>query len=255
MFTQEQKKYLSGLIIAAVVVGIILLLGLAINAFKQTKYIGLDVESANVLTFSGEAEVRVVPDIANISFSVREEGEDASVAEDVVSEKVSVILDLLDDEGVDEKDIRTQNYNTSPRYDWVDGERILKGYVVNQSISVIVRDIDDAGDIVSLLIDNGADSLNGPQFEVEDDEFYEREARRQAIAAAKEKAEELADDLGVRLIRIVSFNENGGGFYPQPYMESAAYDAVSLSVQKAGPELPIGENIITASVTISYEIQ
>lgn len=255
MFTKEQKKYLSGLIIAGSVIGVILLIGLSLNAFKQTKYIGLDVEPANVLTFSGEAEVRVVPDVAKITFSVQEEAQEAKDAEDIVSEKISTLLKLLSDEGVEKKDIRTQNYNTNPRYDWSDGERQFRGYTVNQSISVTLRDIDRAGDIISLLIDNGATSLSGPSFEIENEELYERRARTAAIDAAKQKAQELADDLGVKLVRIVSFNENGEGIsYPQPYAE-ASYDMMALSAPKAVAEIPTGENIITASVSIGYEIQ
>ncbi len=254
LFTQEQKQYVGHLLVAALVLLIVFLGALSLNAFKNIKYVGTGGDVPNTLTFSGEAEVRIEPDIANISFAVEEINSDVSVAQEIVSEKISNILSRLEDMGIKEKDIRTSSYNTNPRYDWDDGERTLEGYSVRQNIDIIVRDIDDTSDIIGMLGEEKVTNLSGPYFEVEDQESYERIARKKAIDAAREKAEELADDLGVRLVRVVSFNENGNGGYPQPYAyaESASFDMAAV---KASPEIPIGENVVTARVTITYEIQ
>ena len=256
LFTQEQKNHVGNLIIGALVVLIIFLAALSLTTFKEMRYVGTSGDVSNTLTFSGEAEIRVEPDIANISFSVEEESESVSDAQEIVSEKISVILDGLDDLGLEEKDIRTSSYTTNPRYDWNDGERKLRGYIVRQSVNLIIRGIDDTNNVIALLGGEEVSNLSGPYFEVEDEEGYDRLARKEAIAAARKKAEELASDLGVRLIRIVSFNENGnnGSIEPYAYAESASFDLGGSNI-KSLPEIPTGENVITARVTITYEIQ
>ena len=63
----------------------------------------------------------------------------------------------------------------------------------------------------------------------------------------------LSKDLGVHLIRIVSFSENGN--YPMPlFAKGMMADSVTVSSAPA-PELPTGENKITSNVTITYEIR
>jgi uncharacterized protein YggE len=258
LFTQEQKPFVSHLLLAALVLLVIFLGVLSINTLKKTKYIGTGGNLPNTLTFTGNAEVRVEPDMANISFSVDEENEDVTQAQEVVSAKISNILERLQELGINTKDIRTSSYSTNPRYDWNEGERILTGYVARQNIDLIVRNIEDTSLIVGLLGEADVTNMSGPYFEIEDEEKYERIARRDAIAAAKEKAEELAEDLGVKLIRIVSFGENGGMDYPQPYdyAESLSFDgSVQTKQSVPSPEIPSGESIISATITITYEVQ
>ena len=258
LFTKDQNQYVGNLVIIVLVTLAIFLVAMSFNAFKSSRYIGTGGDVPNTLTFSGETEVRNHTDMAKNSFSFEKESDVVADAQEFVSEKISSTLKSLDSLGIKEKDIRTSSYNTNPRYDWNDGEQKLKGYVVSQSVDVIIRDISKTNAVVALLGEMGVTNLSGPYFDVEDKESYERLARKEAINAARAKAEELADDLGVKLIRIVSFNEGGNDTsYPQPYM-TARNEMVSMDAAgapKASPEIPIGENVVTANVTITYEIQ
>lgn len=256
LFTKEQKGYVGHLLVLGLVLLIILLGALSLQSLKNAKYAGTGGDIPNTLTFTGEAEVRIEPDMARVSFSVEEEADDANDAQEVVNEKIANMLDALEDLNISDKDIKTTYFNTNPRYDWNEGERILRGYVVTQGIEVIIRDVDSTNEVLGMLVEQGATNLSGPYFEIDDEEAYERVARKQAIKAAREKAEELAEDLGVRLVRIVSFNEGGNGYYPVPYAamgESLSYDSVATN--KSVPEIPTGENVITSNVTITYEIR
>ena len=94
--------------------------------------------------------------------------------------------------------------------------------------------------------------MSGPNFTIDDEEAFKREARKEAIEDAKEKARILADDLGVDLGRIASFSESGN-YYPV-YGMGEAYKTLDSVTSSAPAILPAGENTISADVTITYEI-
>ncbi len=135
------------------------------------------------------------------------------------------------------------------------GERILKGYIVDQSVSVKVRNVDVAGKLLTGVGERGASNVSGLNFTVDNNEELQKEARAKAIADAKEKAEELRKELGVSLVRVVSYGESGN--WPVPYYSKlgmgGAMDVRSESA--ASPEIPTGENKIISNVSITYEIR
>lgn len=225
----------------------------------------------NVITVTGTGEAYAVPDVAVFNFTSRHEAQTVKEAQSVVSEQVSAVLATLEGLGIEDKDIKTTSYNSYPRYEWKQervicnefgcppspgGNRELVAYEQSQSIQVKVRDLDKASAILQALGDAGVDSVNGPNFQVDDEDAVLTEARQQAIAKAKEKAELLADELGVKLGKVVSFSD-GGDYYPEPYMMRASFaeDMAYGGGIAPAPEIPAGENLLTASVTVSFKIK
>jgi uncharacterized protein YggE len=96
--------------------------------------------------------------------------------------------------------------------------------------------------------------MSGPNFTIDKEDVLKEQARKMAIDEAKEKAEKLSKDLGVKLVRIVSFSENNGG-YGMPMYYDKEMSAVSSAGRAPAPELPTGENKIISNVTITYEIR
>ncbi|MDQ5927671.1 MAG: uncharacterized protein QG633_109 [Patescibacteria group bacterium] len=271
-------------IVLTVYVGI-----LAIGKLREYSYIGSQYPSGNVITITGEGEVFAVPDIAEISFSVNEEAATLPEAQEAAAIKMNAAIEYLKAQGVDEKDIKTTNYSANPRYEYRNGgvtpmydtsvmyegetstgsaepmravsypvwdggdTRVLVGYDVYQTISVKIRDTDKAGELIAGVTAKGITDIYGPNFTIDDEDELQRDARHEAIEDAREKAEQLADDLDVRLVRIVSFNENGGGYYPMYAKMEMAMD--SDGAAPVAPTLTPGENRISASVTITYEIR
>ncbi len=257
------------------IVGAVYLVLLAVSTIKEYRYIGGNYPSANVITVTGEGEVFAVPDIAEFSFSVYAEATTVAEAQGMSAEKMNAIITYLKSSGVDEKDIRTTSYSANPKYEYsndprpmpVDigggaasemyypypGNQVIVGYEVRQTVSVKIREADEAGDIIGGVGSLGATDIYGPTLTIDDDEALQQEAREKAIEDARKAAKELADDLDVRLVRIVSFSENGGGY---PYYARAemtmAYDKDMVA---PSPEIPLGENTITSFVTITYEIR
>jgi uncharacterized protein YggE len=98
----------------------------------------------------------------------------------------------------------------------------------------------------------GATQISGLTFTFDNPDAIQQQARDKAIADAKTKADALAKQLGVSLVRVVSFNENTGGTGPQPMVYSTA---AGSAAKAAAPEISVGQNNVTDDVTITYEIR
>ena len=230
--------------------------------------------SENTISVSGQAEVDSAPDVATFSFTVKETATTTEDAQEVISEKMSKILDALDELDIAEEDIKTDSYTMYPKYEYVkvaqaepeialdgtryfpgnDRKQVQVGFDVSQQVSLKIRDFDQVPGALTAFGNLGVENLNGPNFQIDDPSALEEEAKKMAIRDAKEKAKRLTDELGVRLGKIVSFNEEGG-YYPQPYMARGAKMEMMAMEDSYMPELPAGENSITANVTIIYKIK
>lgn len=235
------------------------------EVYRNIKYVGQDVR--NVISFSGEGEVFAVADVATFSFSVVEEGKTPTEAQELATEKMNKAIEYLKKQEIEDKDIKTSNYNVYPKYEWqrevncftIDCPRnnqVLIGYEVNQSIIVKVRNIDNAGMVLAGIGELGVNNISGLNFTIDDEDALKREARKLAIEDAKSKAKELAKDLNVKLVRIVNFSESGA--YPYYATKAAFSDEMMIAGIGGGgavPEIPVGENRISSNITITYEIR
>lgn len=235
-----------------------------LTSLKAYRYIGGDNVPSNVITVSGVGEVFASADVATFSFGVEATASTVEAAQAQVTEGMSSSLEVLKQFGIEERDIKTQNYQVFPQYEYGNGVcnefrcgptgQTLTGYRASQSVFVKVRDLAEAGSIVGALGEAGATNISGLSFTIDDEDELKREARQMAIAEAKEKAKVLADDLGVRLVGIVSFSENEWGT-PMPFYAKAESFDSSMAQGSAAPQLPSGENTVTSQVNIVYEIR
>ena len=207
----------------------------------------------NTITVTGNGEVMMAPDSARFTFGLTERGDDVADAQGTLSERVQGIIDVLD-EFIAPEDVRTVNYNVSPRYDWVDGERRDRGFEIMQQTEITVRNLDDAGAVLALLGDARVNNLNGPIFEIEDEAVYERQAHTEALRDARLQAEATAEELGVRLKRVVGIYNNYQGGFPMPYQGDMMRAEMSVA-SAPSPQLSPGENTVTASVDVTYKIR
>ena len=240
----------------------------AVNEVREYQFMGRESLNAATISVTGEGEALAIPDLAVFSFSVVEEAKNIPEVQEVAAEKANKIIDFLKGEGVDEKDIQTSNYSVNPVYEYIDrvvycitypcppqNERVLRGYEVNQSLSVKVRETEMAGELVTGVGNLGVSYISGPNFTVDDEAELQREARAEAIADAEKKAKELAKDLGVRIVSVAGFSESGA--YPY-YFRAAAEDAkfgLGGMGGASAPSLPEGENKIISNINIIYAIR
>lgn len=237
-----------------------------VSEMKSYRYIGGGALASNTISFDGKGEVMASPDLATISFTIRETSKEMKDAQTKVTTKETAVLDFLEKNDVEKKDIKTESYSSYPKYDYgtpcyygsmmpcrQDTPKII-GYEVSEYVSVKIHDLAKVGEIVKGIGAVEISEITGPNFSVEKEDELKAEARKMAIEEAKAKAKVLSKDLGVRLVRIVNFSENGNGYYPMAYTAKGMMDSAS-SISAPAPELPTGENKITSNITITYEIR
>ena len=236
----------------------------SLGTLLQMRYIGSGGIPTNTISISGYGEAFAVADVATFSFTVSSKKATVAAAQEDATAKINTATAYLVDAGVDKKDIKTTDYSVYPQYEYraqacpaggycPGGTQVLTGYEVRQTTSVKARDTAKAGDLLAGVGSKGATEVSGLDFTFDDPNKLQTEARGKAISDAKQKADALAKQLGVRLVRIVSYNDNGR--YPIYYAKA---EAASYSIGGGGrvtPEIPVGEDKIISQVNITYEIK
>ena len=265
--TPKDKKNIIGAILISL--GFLSLFLLAKTVTEIRAYDRNNTDQQNLISVSGEGEAFAVPDIATVTFAGTGSAKTMAGAQKSLNEQIAKAMEFLKASGIAEKDIKTENYNSYPKYEYkytddvVCGaytcpprptNQVITGYEASQTVSVKVRDTDTAGTIIDGLGKAGLSNISGPSFSIDNEDEIKAEARKNAIDDARQKARVLARDLGVRLGDITSFSESSGG--QMYYAKDALLSPMAVSAP-ASPEanLPKGENKITSSVTITWEIR
>jgi hypothetical protein len=216
--------------------------------------------TGNTITVSDTGEIYAKPDLALNTFSVITEAKTVAEAMSENTKKMNAVIDFVKGQGVEEKDLKSTSFNVYPRYEYQKveteiypyppGKRVLVGYEVTQSLEVKIRDMEKIGEIIEGATGAGANQVGDLQFTIDKQDELKQQARAEAIKKAKEKAEKLAEQLGVKLVRITNFSESG----VVPY-----YGFEKVAAPMAGgaeaPQIETGENKIEVTVTITYEIK
>ena len=236
----------------------------SLSALMGLRYIGAGVQPTNVISVSGYGEAFGAADIATFSFSVVSEKSTVAAAQTDATNKINAITKYIKDAGVAEKDIQTTDYSVYPQYEYnqivcvsypcPSGRQVLKGYQVRQTTTIKVRDLAKAGELLTGVGGKGAIEMSGLQFTFDDPNKLQNDARGKAISDAKAKADQLAKQLGVSLVRVVSFNEGGGGQQVY-YAKSTSMGMGGDAVAQSAPEISVGQNKVTSNVSITYEIR
>lgn len=219
-----------------------------------------DVNGPAMISVSGTGTANAVPDTASISFTAQATAADVATAEKTMTDQVNKALASIKAAGVDDKDVTTSSYNVSPHYESTScGSGIYcpmittskaSGYDVSESVTVKVRDTSKVADVLGGLAKANVSNVSGPNFVVDDTQKVMQEARADAIAKAQADAKVLAQQLGMKLGKVVSFDE-GSGSSPTPYFKAAA---MSTDAAGSAPTLPVGQNEYSDTVTITYEL-
>ncbi len=200
---------------------------------------------------TGTGEVSVVPDVAILSLGVEAQAATVAEAQAQAAEAMDAVMDVLNDYGVAPKDIKTQYYSIYPVRRWDDGKETLIGYRVSNTATVKIRNVEDTGSIIDAVTAAGGDytRINGISFTVDDPDAYKVEAREEAMADAKAKAEQLAALAGVTLGKPTYIAESGG-YIPIYYDLRGAAEGVSAPTTPISP----GETEIRLTVQVVYSI-
>ncbi len=247
----EKSNYLSTILaIGLVIIALVLAIGI------KTK----SIEDKNKLSVSGSSTLTVEPDKAEVYVNIVTLEETAQQSRDKNSEITANVIDTLKKEGIRDSDIETSQFSIYPKYEYEDiievnirkSKQVLVGYEVVNILKVTTEDLDKAGRIIDISIDNEANDIERVLFGLT--KAKEKEVKQQAMILAsndaKEKAVALANNLGVRLRKPISISESN--FYYQPFefprtafLEKAVAAETVISPEKLD---------VSASVSIVYEV-
>lgn len=150
----------------------------------------------------GIGTVKAKPDMATIILGVETQDENLKVAQEKNSKIANELILTLKNMGVKEKDIQTIDYSVDKIYDYIDGERVFKGYKVTNKIEVTVRDIKKLGEIIDSAIEVGANIVNKIEFGLSNKYAYYDKALSLAVENAISKAKNIGNTVGANVNEI-----------------------------------------------------
>src|SRR3989338_3289786 len=208
-------------------------------------------QKSDTFQVSGTGEVSVPPDVASINVGVQAQAPTVKEVQEQLNSNIKRVSEAIKQVGVDQKDIQTTNYSINPNYDYRGTTQRITGYTASSNLSIKVKQIDKANDVIDSATASGANQVGGIFFEVDDKTKAENEARQKAVDEAKRKAQEAAKVAGFKLGRIINYSEDfGGGPIPLPYAMGAAESKIAAQPTQDEP----GSTEITVTVTLSFEI-
>ncbi|MCK9318376.1 MAG: SIMPL domain-containing protein [Methanoculleus sp.] len=206
---------------------------------------------------SGTGKVTTTPDQAIILFAVETENADVTTAQQENARRMDTVINALKNAGIPAKDIKTAGYNIIPVTESDDKlltDSRVKYYRVINTVEVTLNDVDRAGEIVDLAVENGANRVDRFAFTLSDakQQQFRSQALTAAVAQARGDADAVVAALGKTIIEVKEVNV-GNNYIPM------VYDGRLMSMEKAAGSaaptpLEAGEIDVTASVSISYII-
>jgi len=248
-------KKLFATFIGIFLVYLIVFLGVLIrNEIKKYDYIGIGDKSERMITVDAEGSVDVKPDIAMTTMGVTTKAKNVSDAQAENTKIMNELIAKLKALDIAEDDIQTTNYNIYPMYNWTEEDgRVLEGYEVSQSVSVKIRDLEKANQVLSLAGEVGATDVSGLEFTIDDKEVYLAQAREEALEKVVEKITMLSNSLGVRVLSIVSYSEYEGG--TDELFRGYSTLEYGLGGGDITPDIQSGSEEVIMNVSVTFEIR
>jgi uncharacterized protein YggE len=198
------------------------------------------------ISVSGEASVSVPPDLAQIDAGVSTEAKTAREASEANNTTMGKVLLALKGAGIDEKDFQTSRLSLQPQYaPNRNGPNAIVGYQASNRVTIKLRDITKVASTIDTLVGAGANNIGGINFMVSSASKLLDDAREQAIADARRKAEIYARAAGVTLGSPISISEEGAPG-PAPFRKMAAGMAASAPVAQGEETLQVTVSVVWA---------
>lgn len=202
-----------------------------------------------VVSLSVTESVESAPDMATVGTGVQTRALTAKEAMSLNATAMDKLVAAILKAGIERKDIQTSGITLNPQYDYSNrtegqGPKFL-GYEASNQLTVKIRKIAAAGDIVDRMVGAGATNINGPSFGIADDSGLLRTAREKAIKTAQDRAGFYAQAAGYRTVRLLSISENGDMPRPMPMAMMRADSAMAKTNIEPGQ--------LSTSVTLSFQ--
>jgi uncharacterized protein YggE len=204
-----------------------------------------------VITVTGSGQVYVVPDMGYIDIGVRSKGATVIEAIAINNEQANAIQAALVEQGVEEEDIQTSNFNVYQQTDYdYQGNPANTYYSVENTVYVTVRQLENLGNVLDAAARSGANNIYGVNFDVHDKSEAQSTARKLAVQSAQAQAQELAQAAEVELGDLISITSSSTSTTPFYGYGIGGGDGMMESVPISSGQMPIN-----AQVEMTFAIQ
>lgn len=218
----------------------------------------------NYMRVSADAEVRVKPDRAAITFGLSQKTENLREGAARLNKVAQQVTAYLLKRGVEDRFIQADSLSIRPVYTeesvyaGVRRSKEKPSYELSQTFTVTLEDPSQYEDVLYSLLDMGVNRVENVSFYSTDTRTHRDEARRLAVKYAKEKAALLAGAAGVKLGKIVSVQEDAVSGWPAARFAASnisqnVYNGAAASEESGSPAT--GMISVKAAVTLTYKVK
>jgi len=205
-----------------------------------------------LVNVQGRGRVRIAPDQVQVTVGISERANTVQEVQNEVDTVSSNIIAYLKRNRVEDRDIQTTTVSLSPFYNDTNGDGTQRPlfYDASKQITFVLRRVSRFERVLAGLYDLGVNTVYGIQFKLEDDEEAKQEAKRRAVASAKEIAEALTEGLNVSVGDVYSVNDQtyDTEYYP------VVYGPLDSSTSGSATSIARGVVEVSAVVSVSYYI-
>jgi uncharacterized protein len=213
-----------------------------------------DVQKTISLTGAGIASATADQATLNLGVEVTKDTAGEAISEN--ANLMAAVIEALKNQGISEEDIKTTNYNVYAQYDWTEDGRELVGYTVSNMVQVTVKNIDNVGNVIDVAGEAGSNTINGISFGLSEDKMAELKTAAYILALgdAQDKADLIADTLGLSITGVQSVTENS--YTPvRSYLEYAEAGMDMTISSKAPTPIVSGDLSVSVNVHIVFLFQ
>jgi uncharacterized protein YggE len=232
----------------SLVIVTVLLISLSIAVCAQDK------QEPRLITVVGQAEVNVAPDEVVFDLTVLTINKDLRTAKAQTDDRLRKVIELTRKYKVLAKDVQTDYIKLEPRYRGNDESRLFLGYSVRKDLLFTLRDVTQAEELLSELVESGVSRLNGIRFQTSELRKHRDQARAMAIQAAQQKAIALTAQIGQKIGKAFSIEEEAP--VQRLAYQNAMSNATGFSEESTESQgtLALGQIKVVATVTVKFEL-
>ena len=206
-------------------------------------------ERLPTISVSGEGMVEVAPDMATISVGVVNRDKNAAKVQNDNARIASEIIKSITVLGIDKKNIRTGNYSFHQYYRQDNNRRIADGYEANNTVTVIVDNLNLVGKVIDTSLSHGANQIDSLEFGIKNKTNLQNEAIRLAVRDARAKAEVVAAELGKNIVGVRNVSVNSG------YISAPRANKMSRAEMDEEYSTAIESGTLTCSANVHVEFE
>ena len=200
------------------------------------------------VSVNGTSEIKIVPNYVIINIGVETKNDKAELAKKENDAVVAKMIKTIKKFKIDDKHFQTQRVNLFKNRDY---EKKKDFYQANQTVKITLYNLDQYDDLMSTLVADGANSIQGIEYKSTETEKYQAELRTKAALNAKMKAEDYARAFGQKVGKAILISDNSSTSFEPPMYARMTLDSAAEQMQ---PTLAPGEITLNANVNISFEL-